>query len=80
MTNGVDVIAAVLVVGETVEAFEASTPSAVEITLNKELDEVDVVALGLEAGVAAVVEAALNINVDKAIVVPFEPPLLQPGA
>lgn len=75
MTIGVDAIAALLVIGEIVEVSPA-----VETTLNKELDEANVVLLGLEAGVAAVVEAALNIKVDKAMVVPFEPPLLQPGA
>ena len=91
--------------GEMVEVLEASIPPAVDTTLNKELDEANVVPLGLEAGVAAVettlnkeldeanvvppgleagvaavVEAALNIKADEAIVVPFEPPLLQPGA
>ena len=66
--------------GEIAEVFEASIPPAVETTLDKELDDANVVLLGLEAGVAAVVEAALNIKVDKAIVVPFEPPLLHPGA
>ena len=66
--------------GEIAEVFEASIPPAVETTLDKELDDANVVPLGLEAGVAAVVEAALNIKVDKAIVVPFEPPLLHPGA
>ena len=66
--------------GEIVEVFEASILLAVETTWNPELDEVNVAPVGLEAGVAAVVEAALNIKVDEAIVVPFEPPLLQSGA
>lgn len=79
MTLGVDATAALLVTGELVEVFEV-IPPAVEATLNKEVDEGNLVPLELEAGVAAVVEVALNVKVDKAIVVPFEPPLLQPGA